>query len=251
MLKWLRQLLASDDPSEMVDYAVLGADMHSHLIPGIDDGSQSVEESIELLRALNDLGFRKVITTPHIMGEGDYQNTPETILPGLEKVRQALAETHLSITIEAAAEYYYDEHFKQLIKEKQLLTFADNYVLFELPMMNMPRELKDTIFSMTMEAYKPVLAHVERYRYLFENKWEELEHIKQMGTHLQVNIGAFLGIYGPDMASSAYKLVERGMVDFIASDLHNEKHLGYLKAALQDKKFNAMLQQYSFLNSEL
>lgn len=251
MFDKLRQLFASDGPAEMVDYSVLGADMHSHLIPGIDDGSPTVEESIELLRQMHYLGYNKVFTTPHIMENG-YTNTPETILGGLEKVRAALAETPLQITIDAAGEYYYDDNFQRLLKDKQLLTFSDNYVLFELPMMNMPRDLKETVFALKTQAYQPVLAHVERYPYLHEGDGiDDLQHMVDMGLLLQVNVATFINVYGPELQGIAYNLLQNNMISFIGSDLHNRKHLGYLQRALEDKKFNAALQNHTFLNSQL
>src|SRR5690349_18476422 len=113
------------------DYSFLGADMHSHLIPGIDDGSQSMEESLELIRKFKSLGYRKLITTPHIMSDS-FRNNPDIILEGLEKLRVAVKEAGIEIELAAAAEYYYDEGFSKLIKEKNLLTLNGNHVLFEV-----------------------------------------------------------------------------------------------------------------------
>ena len=107
-------------------------DLHSHLLPGIDDGVQTLEESIDLISNFSKLGYEKLITTPHIMSDF-YANTPEIINAKLKEVRQAVSQAGLSIQIEAAAEYYFDENFIDLVESKKgLLTFGDNYVLFEI-----------------------------------------------------------------------------------------------------------------------
>ena len=122
---------------EPIDLGQIAVDMHSHLIPGIDDGSKSMDESIAMLAKFQHLGYRKVITTPHVMFDY-YRNTPEIILSGLEQVRETAAKLGLDIEIEAAAEYYFDEYFLELIAKKELLTFGDNYVLVEFAFQGKP-----------------------------------------------------------------------------------------------------------------
>src|SRR5690606_2489169 len=116
---------------EDLNLSWLEVDMHSHLIPGIDDGSKTMEESLNLVKRLSDYGLRKIITTPHIMSEY-YRNTPEIISMGLEDLRRAVKNEGVSIEIEAAAEYYMDEIFLEKIKNgEEILTFGDNYILVE------------------------------------------------------------------------------------------------------------------------
>src|SRR5690606_19324374 len=115
-----------------IDLAVLGTDVHSHFIPGIDDGSPHLEASIEMLTAMAELGYRKVITTPHSMADG-YRNTPEIILGGLEKLRAGARSAGIDIEIEAAAEYYLDHELEQRVVKKEVLTFGKDLLLFELP----------------------------------------------------------------------------------------------------------------------
>src|SRR5688500_18506007 len=126
-----KKIFGSQAKLTEVDLATVKTDMHSHLIPGIDDGSKSMEDTLNMLRKFNELGYQKVITTPHVMSDF-YKNTPEIILGGLAHVRSAIKAENLPIEIEAAAEYYLDFKFDELIKKKELLTFGDNYVLFEL-----------------------------------------------------------------------------------------------------------------------
>lgn len=249
MLQWLRSLLGGGSQTN-ADLSAIACDMHSHLIPAIDDGSQSLEESIFLIEKLQSFGYKKLITTPHIMYPG-YENGPETILPGLEILRKELAARNISIEIEAAAEYYYNEYFFEKIAQKDLMCFSGNKVLFELPTMNAPVDLREKVFEMTSNGYVPVLAHVERYPYLYENGLDEFEYLRNMGVLLQVNIGTFVGVYKDQLKFIAYKLVQNNMVDLIGTDLHGERHLGYLKMALKDRKFLRLLDNYSFMNSQL
>lgn len=235
---------------EAQDFAKLHTDMHSHLIPGIDDGVATVEESIKMIRGLMDFGYRKFITTPHIL-PGMYNNTAASIMPGLELVRRAIADQHLGVQIEAAGEYYYDEAFEEMAKEAELLTFGGKRILFELPNMHQPPRLRDTIFALTIRGITPVLAHVERYPYLYENGLGDVDDLVQMGVEMQINIGTFAGIYGPQLQKAAYQMVDGGLVSYLGSDLHGEKHLGYLHRAMADKKFRKMLAKHDFNNKAL
>src|SRR5690606_27441218 len=108
----------------LTDLSVLKVDMHSHLIPGIDDGAKNLEDSIVLISGMKNLGFRKLITTPHIMSDY-YRNTSDSILAGLDKVRKRLYELSIDIELDAAAEYYYDENFLDLLRRKELLSIGD------------------------------------------------------------------------------------------------------------------------------
>ena len=152
--------------TEPVDLSWLGVDMHSHLIPGIDDGSPDMDSSIALIKELQQLGYRKLITTPHILS-GLYPNTPEIILSGLADLKQELAARQINIDIHAAAEYFIDEHFQsQLNAKAPLLTLKDNLVLVEFSMITAPLDLQDVLFEMQLQHYQPIIAHPERYVYL-------------------------------------------------------------------------------------
>ena len=247
---WIQKLFAKEPEPTEQNYSSLVTDVHSHLLPGIDDGSQSLEESLELIRGLKALGYQKFITTPHIMS-GGFENTPETILHALEELNSYLQEVGEEVEIQAAAEYYFESHFINLIQEEQLLTFSGRHVLFELPNLNEPQDLESAIFSMTSKGYKPVLAHVERYPYLYQQGFDRLEKLRDMGVLLQVNIGTYAGVYKKPIQTFAYNLTEQGMVDMLGSDTHEDRHLGYLKKALNDKRFLHLLSKHSFLNSQL
>lgn len=234
---------------EPIDFDILKTDLHSHLIPGIDDGSKSMDESLEMLRKFVDLGFKKVITTPHVMSDF-YKNTPEIILGGLEQVRNAITKENIPIEIDAAAEYYLDIHLTELIKEGKLLSFGDNHVLFELSFSNEPPRIKETIFDMIMEGYKPILAHVERYPFYF-NQFEKIEDYRTRGCLLQLNLNSLSGQYGPQVKKMAESLIDKDMIDVVGSDCHHMGHLELLDSIRTNPYVHKIINNPRILNSKL
>lgn len=210
-------------------------DMHSHLIPGIDDGCKSMEESLEILAQLEKLGYKKAITTPHIHSEY-YPNTRDIILDGLSKVKSAVSEAGFNIEVEAAAEYYIDANFLELIKSKEpLLTFGeDKYILVETPFMNKPLIFDEVIFQLKCLGMKPVLAHPERYTYLIGDiSW--LKRIKKRGVYLQLTISSLVGMYGRSAQKIANQMLKENLVDFLGTDIHRPSQLPILGKAMKHK----------------
>jgi len=213
-----------------LDLALIGVDMHSHLIPGIDDGSKNMDETLAMLAKFEHLGYRKVITTPHIMSEV-YNNTPEIILKGLEEVRSEIKKHGLKIQIDAAAEYYFDDYLVDLVKKREVMTFGDQYVLVEFSF-HTPPVYDDTLFfEMQMARYKPVLAHFERYPY-FHGSTQKAKEYRDKGAQIQVNINSLTGNYGSEVRKQAEKLIDQNLVDFIGSDCHRMQHLVTMEANL-------------------
>lgn len=229
--------------------AELEVDIHSHLIPAIDDGIQSVEEGLDILREFQSLGYRKVITTPHTMW-GFYDNKPKAILEGLKTMRAAIHAEGIEIELEAATEYYLDEHFmKKIENNEELLTFSDNYVLVETGFINEPPELKEATFQLTMKGYKMVYAHPERYMYLLENN-NLIEELQDRNVIFQLNAASLTGHYGKPVQKLAEKLVDMKAVMLVGSDCHNMGHIGLLKEARKSKYWNKLL-QLDLLNNKL
>lgn len=232
--------LFSGSPKDFPDFSSLNADMHSHLIPGIDDGAQTLEDSLNLIRALHGLGYRKLITTPHIMSD-HYRNTPEIILGGLQSVREALAKENLDITIEAAAEYYIDDIFIKKLEEEELLTFGNKYLLFEVSFINYPENIREIIFNMQIKGYKPVLAHPERYPF-WARKFSEYEMFKDAGVLLQINANSIAGYYGIEAKKTAEKMIDLKMIDLIGTDIHKIEHINGLNQVRREKYFRKALE---------
>jgi len=235
---------------EPVDLSFLRNDIHSHLIPGIDDGSPDMETTIMLLKKIIDLGFKKVITTPHIMSDY-YKNTPEIILSGLEKVKAEIIKNNLDIEIEAAAEYNLEPEFEDLLEKNNLLTFGTNkYLLFELSFFDEPPRLNDIIWKMREKGVSPVLAHVERYAY-WHKDYDKIEEMINRGVKLQLNIGSITGAYGPEVKKVANRLIKDKVIEFVGSDCHHEQHLEMINHASRLPIFHSLVQQEQILNKSL
>jgi tyrosine-protein phosphatase YwqE len=223
------------------------ADIHSHLLPGLDDGVKDFDEALILIRRLMDLGYKKLVTTPHIMSD-TYRNDPTTIRARLKELISCLAENRIDIKIEAAAEYYLDSWLiNEANENKALLTFGKNYLLFEMNYMTEPYQLKDFIFKITTQGYRPVLAHPERYQFMTLEKAEDLHH---RGVLMQLNILSFIDYYSKPVRQLANQLVDRGWVNFLGSDCHNLRHATLLDEAFKNKYFKKAL-ALPLLNNQL
>ena len=231
------------------DLAVLGTDIHSHFIPGIDDGAPHLEASIELLTAMAELGYRKVITTPHSMADG-YKNTPEIILGGLEKLQAEVRRHGVNIEVEAAAEYYLDHELEQRVVKKEVLTFGDRLLLFELPFISEPAILLNVIFQMQTQGYRPVLAHPERYGFWY-NDFSKYQTLKERGVLFQLNLVALSGAYGPQTKAIAEKLIDAGYYELIGSDCHNMNHIQAIRNTLTRPYLHKLIGSGKLLNSTL
>jgi len=215
-------------------------DIHSHLLPGLDDGVETFEQSEAVIQQFLKLGYTKLITTPHVMSD-TYRNTSEDILTRLEALKVYLKEKQIDIHIEAAAEYYLDEHVFGMVEKKQpMLSFGKRYLLFETNFITEPFNLKEFIFLAATNGYKPVLAHPERYIYL-QNNLEKLEDLLQRGVLFQVNISSITGYYSKEAQSTAQKLIDRGWVHFLGSDCHSQQHIKLISEAQKLKYFQKAL----------
>jgi Capsular polysaccharide biosynthesis protein len=213
---------------EKFDFSLLRTDMHSHLLPGIDDGAATLEDSLFLIREMQALGYQKLITTPHIFWDM-FRNTPEIIGEKLALVRNAMKEQGFDIELHAAAEYFLDEHVEDLLKRKQpLLTISGNKVLTEFSMMFPSLNTKDILFELQMQGYQPIIAHPERYVYLQEDPGF-YQDLKDSGCLFQLNILSIGGYYGRAVKELAEYLLEKNYYDLIGTDLHHSRHLDALR----------------------
>ena len=234
---------------EKADASRLKVDPHSHLIPGIDDGSQSMEESLSLLKGMEALGYEKVITTPHIMADA-YRNTPRIISEGLSALREAALKEGISIEIEAAAEYYLDDGFEDLLQKGEMMTLKGEYILFETSYFAKPLQLEDMIFAITSSGYKPMMAHPERYRYV-KDPLKEYSRFKELGVLFQVNLNSFGGHYGRDAKRKADFLSREGMIDFLGSDVHHKKQVETLAGVFTSDAYENIFKHNTIRNSVL
>jgi len=224
-------------------------DLHSHLIPAIDDGAKNMDESIGLICRLKDLGFKKLITTPHIMSD-KYPNDSSILKEGLQNLKEELQKRGIDIEIEIASEYFLDSHLVELVKNRDILTFGKNYLLFELSYTNKPIFLESALFEMISAGYTPVLAHPERYVFMHRN-FEEYKSLKSKGVLFQVNLNSFSGYYSKPVQNIANKLAEEGLIDFIGSDTHKERQLDHLEKNLNSKVIEKIFKNNNILNESL
>jgi len=243
MFSFFKKREISPEPPEIY------VDIHSHFIPGIDDGARTTEESLLLLKRMSDLGYKKVITTPHIMSDA-YPNTPDIIRKGAESLRISIEENGIDIKLEAAAEYYLDEAFYDLIRKDEVLTIADRYLLFETSYVSKPLHTEALIFEISSAGYTPLMAHPERYRYIKDPK-KEYGRLRDLGVMFQVNINSFGGHYGKHAKSLASFLSDAGMIDFLGSDTHHIKHTESLREVRETNEYRRIFLRNKIRNNEL
>ena len=215
-------------PKEPFPFNQLKTDFHSHILPGIDDGSPDAETSISLVKGLIDLGYENLVGTPHVM-EDIWKNDKETIFQSLTLLNASLRESRIDQEIRPAAEYLVDANFEKLLRNKEkLLTIKDNWVLIEVSFIAPPPQLREVIFEMQLQGYQPVFAHPERYRF-YQHRKNALEEIRNAGCLLQCNLLSFAGYYGPNELRAAESLATYKMVDLFGTDLHHQRHLDALR----------------------
>ena len=177
-----------------------------------------------------------------------YPNSSEDILNGLEAVRKGLITEGVNININAAAEYYLDEYFLDLLEKQPLLTLWDNYVLVEMSFYSPPRGWEDYFFKIALKGYQPILAHPERYPY-FHKSYVEYAEIKEKGVALQVNILSLIGYYGEAVKKIAFRLLDDKLVDFLGTDMHHVRHLETVTNQLQNPDIQRIIANYPFKNA--
>ena len=223
--------------------------MHSHLIPGIDDGAQTLEDSLQLIRHMHQLGFSKLVTTPHVQAEY-YRNTPGIIMSGLGTLREAIAAEGIPIEIEAGAEYLIDDGFEEKMKLGELLSFGEKYLLVEMSYYSPHPDLKNMIFNLQCDGFKVILAHPERYSYWF-NDFAKFEDLKDRGVYFQLNAVSLAGYYPEPVRKFAEKLLQKEMIDFLGSDMHNMRYMDALQRSLKEKSLVKLLASGRLLNEKL
>ena len=223
-------------------------DFHNHILPAIDDGSQSLEQSLKMLKCYEALGIEKVLASPHIY-QGLYPNTPKTIQAAYE-VLDLKAKNNPTKVIGYAAEYMVDEFFlKSLQNNTELLCFFDRTVLIEMNYFRNPDILKMVQFELQNSNYKPILAHPERYLNL--KNLTTIKDLKARGIKMQLNALSLTGLYGAQVRKKAYDWLREDIYDFIGTDAHNERQLERLKGLLLNKKDLLIWQKICDLQSTL
>ncbi len=235
---------------KQASFPTIEVDLHSHLIPGVDDGVKDFSESIDLIRQFELIGYKKIITTPHIYPE--FYNNRES---DLQKIHADLVlrlkQNHINIQLELGAEYYLDDRLMDRMADpnESFLTFGNNYLLFETSFLNMPFYLQEFIFKAKSRGFNPILAHPERYGYLYNNQ-ALIQDLIEREVLFQVNITSLAGYYSKEVKQMAKNLIKQGYVHFLGSDCHNARHFEVLKEA-RKTKYYALATQLPLKNYSL
>ena len=234
-----------------VNLSGIGTDMHSHVLPGIDDGSPDPETSVQLIRGLTELGYSKLIATPHIMWDL-YRNDAATIDAARQLLQPECEREGVQAPVHAAAEYFMDDYFDSLVEEgKPLRTLTKNWVLIEFSFVGAPVDLKQKIFALQIKGYQPVIAHPERYNYLYTNrKW--FDEMKELGCLFQLNILSLTSYYGRIANELARYLIKKEYINLLGTDLHHQRHLQVLRTSGRImEQVNVLLDSGKLMNNSL
>ena len=209
-------------------------DFHSHILPGLDDGATDLENSVALASEMSAWGFERLTCTPHITGK--FRNTPDTIRPAFEMLQEALHERGINVELRMSAEYrLVPETWPEVLEKKWLMPIEDRFILMELPIFD-PEDIKDI---KPIEEFKkikamgltPLLPHPERYSYLSH---DELLRFVDAGVMIQSNYGSLAGVYGDEPKQRVQKLMDEGLVSFLATDMHNMHYINTIGAWLSE-----------------
>lgn len=211
----------------IADYLEGLTDMHCHLLPGIDDGSENDEMSLEMIKQYQNLGYVGAIATPHVM-DGFYNNTSVSIAETLKNFKKVLSEKGVTnFKVNAAAEYMLDKGFDELVVQKDFLQIHKDITLVEMSYFQMTNHVDYQIFNLQQLNLRPILAHPERYTYI--EKPEGILEFKKKGCFLQLNLLSLSGHYGPNALKQANYLLSNGHYDFVGTDAHHPRHLRKIK----------------------
>ena len=211
-------------------------DIHSHILPGIDDGANNVDESIKLISGMKNLGFSKIIGTPHTY-PGLYDNTNESIIKSYEQLSNKFEN---GIKVCFASEYLIDETIMERIKKNEILCLKDKFLLLETSFIDYPLNFYDIIFEIKLNGYIPVIAHPERYIFM-HNDFKTYYKLKKMGCKFQLNLLSLTGFYGKDIRIISKKMINKNLIDFAGSDIHNLNHILQFDKKIDLKNFDKLI----------
>jgi tyrosine-protein phosphatase YwqE len=225
-----------------LEFNRIACDMHSHFLPAVDDGSQSMDESLALLHKMQELGYKKCITTPHIKMDF-YPNSEERLKTVHGELLAQMEAVGLTIRLELGAEYFLDDTFLERIEQQELLCFGkQRYVLMEFSFTTPPVFESEAFQRVLDKGYTPILAHFERYIY-FHGSMEAAEKYRQLGVNIQMNLLSLTGHYGLEIRKQAERMVDDCMFDFVGTDAHRMQHLQTLEENVQLPYFRELGQR--------
>ncbi|MBD5344716.1 MAG: hypothetical protein HDR90_07005 [Bacteroides sp.] len=214
-------------------------DMHCHLVPGVDDGSPDAATSVKLISGMHQWGIDRIIATPHLTA-GTFENTPATLDPALDALRRELAGSGLPVEVSRSSENRLDDFFDAQLRAGNVATLPGNSLLIELPWVQEPFNLDTQLFDLKCQGYNIIIAHPERYPY-YRHHPERYASLHGQDNLFQINLLSLAGHYGKAEKQVALHLLEKGMVDYIGTDIHNQRHVESIDAWLRTREARKIL----------
>lgn len=241
-----------EDKKVHINWSEIGLDFHSHLIPAVDDGSSSIEETIEILTFKKSLGYKHIFTSPHIMGEG-FKNTKQDLTDRYNELLQDVRLQNSYLKFDLIAEYFLDEEFEVLLDNDDILTFGNKHILIETSMNYDFPFVKNYIYKLIKKGYNPILAHPERYKYIFSEKnyIDIYESYKDLGCEFQLNLFSLVGLYGEKIKTVAEGLISNNLYDYVSSDIHKAGQLKLYGELNKSIFLERLIQSGNLKNNEL
>lgn len=216
-------------------------DVHSHILPEVDHGSQSVDQSLEMIEAEMRMGINRIVLTSHVT-EGTFENSPETLEPAFETLQEAVSEAALPVELYLSAEYRMDELWNQQWLDRHILPMPGGYMLMENSFLQERLGLDELLYDLRVNGYKTILAHPERYGY-YGARRQRLEAIHNSGTKFQVNILSLAGYFGRHARELALWIIKNGMCDMLGSDMHNLEHALIIRDYIKSKDWQKQVKK--------
>lgn len=210
-------------------------DIHSHVVPGIDDGSPTVERSVELIDRMRRWGIEKFIVTPHVT-QDTFENTPEIISEAYGELREGLRQAGIDVDMDYSAEYRIDEMFVEQLEAGIVRRLHGDYLLVESSYIQEPYNLDQILFQTSMKGFRPILAHPERYIYYYDKR-DRYDELHKNGILFQVNLLSLAGFYGKEPKKIAEMLIDKDYVDFVGTDLHRRTHADVIEQYIGSKDY--------------
>ena len=218
-------------------------DIHCHVVPGIDDGAKTPEIAADLIERMQGWGIDRIIASPHVTQE-TFENSEATIAPALERLHVELTRRGNAIDVSHSAEYRIDDLLLRRLGNKDIIPYPNKYLLIENSFLQEPWNIDELVFDLQVKGYKPILAHPERYLY-YHHRPERYRQLHDAGLALQINVLSLAGYYGSGEQKMARHLVREGLVSFIGTDLHNERHADSIDAYLRTSAAHADMEALS------
>lgn len=199
-------------------------DIHNHLLYGIDDGSKSIEESIDVLKDLEQVGYTDIILTPHYITDSRYDSSRDNNLERLEILKKEVKENNININLYLGNEIFIDDNIYELLKEDLISSLNDtDYLLIELPLSGEFSGYLEVFKYLIQKGYNVILAHPERY-ISFQDDFNKIYELENIGVYFQSNIDSLVGKYGPKAEEMIIRLLKENKLSFLATDIHSKKH---------------------------